>query len=426
MSKFPKEGGVGTVTTDSDDQRDLLERLHAYLTPSKPIRQEEFLRGRSMQLQLVQDSLRSPGRNVFIYGDRGVGKSSLAQTAAYMRVAPEQEPVILACDSKSTFARVIREVTTRLLHKSPLETKRVMKRSAKIKLSVFSATAAKHIEEGKIPETDSVNEAVSLLSYAGEFHSRQPVVVIDEFDRLTSSVDKQLFGDLIHQLADQAVPAEFIFCGVGASLEDLLAKHSSAERYLAAIRLDRLRARDIMEITDRAASALSIRVGDEHRFRIGTISDGFPHYAHLIGLHLFETVIRDSASRQLVRSHHFKTALDRSAKDVEPRLRSGYRRATEKYSDDYKLILWALADHPDVRRRSADVYNSYQRICRALRREPLDRPRFNARINALKTDRCGKVIGGTRTGWYEFSEPMMRAYCRLVAEEDGLSLGGEI
>ena len=50
---------------------------NAFLTSAQPIQSPEHLKGRTRALQALQDSLTSPGRHAFIYGYRGVGKSSL-------------------------------------------------------------------------------------------------------------------------------------------------------------------------------------------------------------------------------------------------------------------------------------------------------------------------------------------------------------
>jgi ABC-type molybdenum transport system ATPase subunit/photorepair protein PhrA len=63
--------------------RDAFVRLlPQLLTPTTPIRSAEFLRGRDKILEDIRRAFIQPGRHVFIHGDRGVGKTSLAQTAA--------------------------------------------------------------------------------------------------------------------------------------------------------------------------------------------------------------------------------------------------------------------------------------------------------------------------------------------------------
>ena len=57
-------------------------QLKEYLSASGPIRSIEHLFGREKEMTLIDEALSAEGRHVFIYGDRGVGKSSLAASAA--------------------------------------------------------------------------------------------------------------------------------------------------------------------------------------------------------------------------------------------------------------------------------------------------------------------------------------------------------
>jgi len=57
-------------------------RLNEVLFASQPIQSIEHLYGRAPELDRIEKALFAPGRHIFIYGDRGVGKSSLAATAA--------------------------------------------------------------------------------------------------------------------------------------------------------------------------------------------------------------------------------------------------------------------------------------------------------------------------------------------------------
>lgn len=63
----------------SCDLPTIATRLNEVLTLSVRVRTPEKLFGWEKQLETIQLALHSPGRHVFIYGDRGVGKTSLAQ-----------------------------------------------------------------------------------------------------------------------------------------------------------------------------------------------------------------------------------------------------------------------------------------------------------------------------------------------------------
>ena len=73
----------------------LRECLNQILSSSQPIRSAEFLLGRENNLRDIQRDLATKGRHVFIFGDRGVGKTSLAQTAATEFHPSDSEPIVV-------------------------------------------------------------------------------------------------------------------------------------------------------------------------------------------------------------------------------------------------------------------------------------------------------------------------------------------
>src|ERR1700741_2521737 len=86
------------------------EALRQSLSPAAPIRSSEHLRGREKKQEDIRRALVQPGRSVFIYGDRGVGKTSLAQTVAFANQSSNRGPVILGCAPESTFSKLMLDV----------------------------------------------------------------------------------------------------------------------------------------------------------------------------------------------------------------------------------------------------------------------------------------------------------------------------
>jgi hypothetical protein len=72
------------MTIAGFDDEALTSVLRENLTPSDFIRTPERLFGRDKHLRTIERALNSAERQIFIYGDRGVGKTSLALTAAYL------------------------------------------------------------------------------------------------------------------------------------------------------------------------------------------------------------------------------------------------------------------------------------------------------------------------------------------------------
>jgi uncharacterized protein len=399
--------------------------MKGVLSPSQAIQTPELLKGRDKQLDDIRRSLYQEGRQVFIHGYRGVGKTSLAQTAAIQYQSSEAQPILLGCTENGTFYQTIRDLYAAAFPSDPSISKKVEQGGAKAGVGGVSAERKQSIEKSKIAELASVNEAVALTEYVATHHSKKPAVILDEFDLIKSPAEQALFASFVKQLADKRLNIRFFFCGIADSVEEFFGAHESTYRYFHTVKLDRLEFSPRIEIIDTAAKALDIVIDDYTTQRIARISDGFPHFIHLVGEKLFWIVYNDLSSHMKVSPDHFERAVSAAVEDIHPYLRRPYEKATRKYTNESEPILWAIADTHELQRRSSDIYKSYERIMGSIQQQPLPRDRYNNRINNLKSISAGKIVTASRTGWYEFREKMMRGYARLRAEQQGVVLESE-
>src|SRR5438046_2614425 len=89
--------------------------LRSHFTPAKPISSEEFLWGRETKLRQIDRAFNSEGKHIFIHGDRGVGKTSLARTAAYIHGSAEGDPLILECERDVKAYQLLRDIAMRCI-----------------------------------------------------------------------------------------------------------------------------------------------------------------------------------------------------------------------------------------------------------------------------------------------------------------------
>jgi Cdc6-like AAA superfamily ATPase len=201
--------------------------LPTVLTPTTPIRSVEFLRGREKILEVIRRSFIQPGRHVFIHGDRGVGKTSLAQTAALEHQSANAPPIFVGCDKASTFYNVARNIALKLRPIDPAITKTTSSGKLGAGWKVLSAEAQKTIERGPMPDFKTIDDAVGAIGHLAARHSQSPVIVIDEFERIKEPDERMFFADFIKQIGDQSLSVKLIFCGIGSALSDLLDAHHS-------------------------------------------------------------------------------------------------------------------------------------------------------------------------------------------------------
>jgi hypothetical protein len=400
---------------------EFVARLQHYLSPSGPIQSTELLRGRQKQLDTIEEALASPGRNVFICGDRGVGKTSLAQTAASRHQASGKNPVMIACDANTSFFSIIHAIA-QTIHANPLGGSNISTSKFKIDVRVLSYEKQTTNDDGGIPPVTDINSAVLLLKHLSDGQQGRTLVVVDEFDLMKKEEDKVNFANLLKQVGDQRVNIQFIFCGIGKSLDDLLGAHGSAHRYIQEIELKRLIFDPRYEIIDASAIALGINIGSRMRTRIAAISDGFPHYIHLVCEKLFWELFRDPKPCTDVSLDHYKEAIRSAIEAVQPELRKTYDKATLKDVDDYEEVLWAVANHSDLFQHNDAIYDSYLGIMKERGKDPVERTKFTAKLTSLKSSSFGRILVSKKRNWTEFRETVVRGYVRLRAEDQGVEL----
>lgn len=406
--------------------------LAEHVRPSAPIESFEHLFDRGKQLDRIEEALSSPGRHIFIYGDRGAGKTSLAKSAAYKHHPSQGEPIYTACGQKTSFSAIVRDIASQLDHRSAfVSVERRLDRGIKATVTGL-AVEENHSRKESQRDLDGLdlNGATAAIKEAVE---RQPtiepkVIVIDEFENLPSVEDRRLFAELIKQLSDRGVRVSLIFCGIGKSLDDLLQGHGSVHRYLEEVLLPSppLTYSGRWSIIDSACNALGLTINTDSRLRIAQVSDGFPHYVHLIAQKLFWGAFRSPVVAQELTPEDYMNAVREALGSVESRLRSAYDLATKKDQDSYQEVLWSVADHFELERNNRRIYNeSYLRVMAEVHRPALSFDEFQSRLTHLKSARHGSILSSNRRGWIHFSENLIRGYVRLIAESKGIRLALE-
>ena len=98
-----------------------IERLSRSFTPTRPIALPDFLSGRINLLYRLMNDILTPSQHVLLYGDRGVGKTSLARVLAVLAQETEdpngRRSISVSCDSNDTYGSIWRKVFQEILLK---------------------------------------------------------------------------------------------------------------------------------------------------------------------------------------------------------------------------------------------------------------------------------------------------------------------
>lgn len=416
------------------DEESFKQTVRTYLTPARAISDPQYLRGRDAKLAQIDRASNSSGRHAFIFGDRGVGRTSLALSASVIHQRVDEgsaEPILISCDKGSTTFSLIQDIAKGILPPRDQIEKKKQTRGFKVSVAGLGWDTSQQVESGSVPAVTSVNDAVNLLKFITQYHSSEPVIIVDEFDQLTDSAQRDLFASLVKQVSDRETGVRFIITSIGKSLNDLIGSHFSTSRYLSPVELDRLTHDARWQIIRSAANALQLDISDEFVIRVGQISDGFPYYVHLTAEMIFWSVYRHPETVREVSYELFSAGLKEAAREAQPTLKKAYDLATQKYKNtkEYEEVLWAVVDKPHLRRQSREIYlESYLRVAEDRRPSvaPLDLDAFHQRMNKLRDPRHGSILETTSRGLHQFRENVLRGYVRLMAEEQGITLHRDV
>ena len=357
------------------------------------------------------------GQHAIVYGERGVGKTSLAYMA--MRVfelqAPEGIFVRLACGAEDDFASVWNKLVARLeqfLDTSDREVREAL------------GHAVNRIEDMFLdpPTPESVGRALHLLC------SRTRVfIVIDEFDRINTMAHGASFADLIKQISDDLLDCTICLVGVADDVSDLVAGHASIDRSVRQIAMPRMTRDELTEIVVRGFGAFSERtaysldIQDAAADAIANLSQGFPYYAHLLASAVGVHAIYDG--RDEIGTDEIFTALVRAKDDAEPSIKDTYYRATVASRSDatFEKTLLACAlsktDHWGYFTAS-DVRPALEGIMKIPRKNS----DFNAHLKRFSGDPTYILETSAvtrRTPRYRFKNPLMRPYVLMQGLASG-------
>ena len=375
-----------------DDWTALWNEISQVFSPGAPIDESDLFAGRVEQLKDLVNAVNQRGQHAIVFGERGVGKTSLANTFTMFMHRPSLKAVAkrINCDGVASFQSLWRKVFDEI----------------NLDVSVSKDTGPDDIRR----------------SLAAAPASARPIIVLDEFDRLAPGKTAGLIADTIKSLSDHSSNSTIILVGVADSVSELLRGHASVGRALVEIPMPRMSDDEIMEILDKRAARLGMTMKNVVRKHIVGYSQGLPHYTHLIGLNAFQQAVSDR--KKEVSASHLKTSIDKCIAKAQQSIKDAYYQATLSQRPDnlFKEVLLAcsLADTDELGFFAAsDVAKPMSRIMES----PYAIPSFARHLKEFCTPERGPILdrrGETRKFRYRFRDALMRPYVTLRSASSGL------
>lgn len=387
------------------DKLQRIAQANQVFTPGYPVRQRDLFSGRSTQLERTIETLTAPGRHPVIFGQRGVGKTSLANILG--QVLQNLMSVKISCDGSDTFATI----WNRVLNSASITFKQQAlgfnQEQAVRTISLADAL-------GHDPNTTKPAEIADLLRRLQGYC----VIILDEFDKVADGAAKTAFADLIKILSDNAPEVTVVFVGVAENIHELVGEHPSIDRNLVQIELPLMSDQEIQTIFETGLERLTIEVEPTVVRQVPLLAGGFPHYAHLLGLCAAKACAENEVAK--LSPPLFDIACNLAVDDAIEKYRDAYAKATATtQTSRYPLILSACGyAHTDSRGvfRATDVVDSIREVFN----ENVTIQGVVPALGEFLSERRAAILKAVKVGGrqcYRFKDPMMRPFCRLKARD---------
>jgi hypothetical protein len=367
-------------------------------SPTAPVRESDLFAGRPDQINKMIDAIFQAGQHAVVYGDRGVGKTSLVNTISQKVFSASKHSrfFTVQCLSGDTYVTIWERA---------------------LKYHRWSN------DEYAVDDIDSTLNPISLSDIISRFNANnRPIFIFDEYDRIGDDETKLSMAETVKLLSDRASFGTIVIVGVARTIRDLIYDHESIKRAIKQIEMPRMTRDEIRDLITLRLRRVAMQIEPEPLETIIWLSRGMPGYAQLLGLYSAKRAIAAKSIR--VAATHLYSCLDTCLEEAGESTRQAYSRAIQSAKPNNLLRQALLAC-------SVSPQDEFGAFTAAAIREPISRiigkrwdiPDYARYLKIFCSDARGRILekeGSPKNYQYRFTDPMMQSYVITKGIADGL------
>jgi hypothetical protein len=385
-----------------DERRyNLMAEILEAFTPGSPIDDKDLFAGRKRQREKLISTIFQKGEHAILFGERGVGKTSLANIVYdWLQIMGKfnYRRAKVNCASGMSFDDIWRTAFNQITFEMP-----------------DGETVTMDGALPKNPTSENIRETFQLLN-------DRSIIIIDELDKISDKRIQRKLADTVKTLSDNAIGTTLIMVGVGDSIDQLIAEHRSIERAIVQVPMKRMAKYELLEIVDKGLSKCEgMSIDGNARDRIADYSQGLPYYTHLLARESALHAVSDD--RTEIKMRDLEGAVKESVDGKLETSLTAYNNAVDApRGKNFKpvLLACALAHKNDQQWFFArDVVSPV----RFITGKNYLVPAFAKHLKAFCEESRGAILerrGPARKVQYRFSKPLMEPYVVLRGLADGL------
>jgi Cdc6-like AAA superfamily ATPase len=388
----------------------LAYQIRALFTPAAPIGRAELFAGRKDQLRRLFDAIAETGRHAVLFGERGVGKTSLANVFHELISRGGDDPLVPirkqaspADTYSSLWRKVFREMSFERRRKGDYG-------NDAVEIGSIADFYPNEIEP------DDVLREIARFS-----EKSHPIIVFDEFDRISDQSAKRVMSHTIKALSDTGIRATIVLVGVADDINTLVEEHQSITRNISEIKMPRMSKDELNEILNGRYKKVGMTINGDARWKIVTLSRGLPEYVHALGRAAALNAIKER--RISIHENDVDAGINDTLAKSDQSANAAYKNAIDSNRKDalYRQVLLACAITKGDDEGKFTPKDVVEPLSGLLGRK-VDIANFQNHLGAFSSDDRGRILeryGKERSYKYRFRDPKMQPFVLMQGVASG-------
>lgn len=385
------------------EQRIKKSGIRDVFTPHTPINNFQLLKGRSKEFNILFEQLNTPGLHALLYGERGIGKSSLANVVANELVKVSKRKLFIKrCSADDNFATIVEQ----LLNERNVSIHDIQRSK--------SNSSAINIKQLSVGISETVVEAGSSTMLTSSWVANiiadiDGLLLIDEFDAIKDNLVKNKIAELLKLLSDKNSKVKVLIVGVAGTSSELTAGHPSITRCLREIKLNRMKVVELSKIITDGSVLAKLEFTKQAISRIVFVSSGYPYFTHLLALKAAEEAIANETS--LITFKNVIFATQSAVQDAEGSLKNCYDQSINfSNKEEYERILLAASRCREEGFSTQQLKDAYSIISK----DSIQGAKLSGYLNKIVSSDGSKILRRLCKGYFRFSDPRMPSFIKIA------------
>lgn len=382
-------------------------QLRDLFTPAQPVTHRSRFAGRLDVLANIIEILEEQRSHVVVYGERGIGKTSLMHILADLARESQYLVIYESCGSDSRFDEIFRSAM-RAIPLLYLGTVSPMAPEAESKANF----------ESQLP--DGPFNARQLSELLARVTGTRVIIILDEYDRTEDPQFRRGVAELIKNLSDRAARVQLVLAGVASNLQELIGYIPSVRRNIVGLPMPRMTGAEVRSLIGVGEAGAGIKFEDRVTSMIELLANGSPYLVRLLSHHASMKAV--DAGRLVVEVNDIRQALDKAVDEAEMRVDALGPRGLERFIQADKAAFVAAvaraATTPDGWFSEADIVENLP--------PSLNNVDVHAEFAVLS--RVGRILDiqpESEPPRYRFVDEALPTYLWLRIARDHLNAGGD-